>query len=51
LLEKSGEEGSFGLACCLDRAARIRGGGLTGGRGAGIGGRVTVGAGAGLVMS
>jgi len=22
LLEKSGEEGSFGLACCLDKAAR-----------------------------
>ena len=50
-LEKSGGEGSFGLACCLDRASGTRGGGLTGGEGAGAGGRAIVGAGAGLVMS
>ena len=48
-LEKSGREGSFGLARYLDGAARTRGGGLIGGRGAGIGGRAMVGA--GLVMS
>jgi len=48
-LEKSGGEGSFGLIRCLDRAARTREGGLTGGRDVSIGGRVTVGVGA--VMS
>jgi len=50
LLEKSGGEGSFGLAHCLDRASKTRGG-LTGGEGAGAGGRAIVGAGMGLVMS
>jgi len=49
LPEKSGGKGSFGLICCLDRAAGTREGGLTGGRDMGIGGRATVGAGA--VMS
>jgi len=44
--EKSGKEGSFGLICCLDEADGIGEGGLTGGRDMGIGGRVTVGAGA-----
>jgi len=43
-LEKSGGEGSFGLVCCLDGADGTREGELTGGRDAGIGGRVTVGA-------
>ena len=47
--EKSGGEGSFGLVCCLDGAAGTGGGGLTGGRDGGIGGRATVGTGA--VMS
>jgi len=42
--EKSGEEGSFGLACCLDGAARTR-------EGADTGGRVMVRVGGGLVMS
>ena len=50
-LEKSGGEGSFGLAHCLDQAARTGGGGLTGGEGAGTGGRAMVRAGVGLVMS
>jgi len=49
LLEKSRGEGSFGLVCCLDRAAGTGEGGLTGGGDMGIGGRATVGAGA--VMS
>jgi len=49
LPEKSGGKGSFGLICCLDRAAGTREGGLTGGRDMGIGGRATVGA--GVVMS
>jgi len=43
-LEKSGGEGSFGLTCCLDGAAKTEGG-------AGIGGGATVGARARLVMS
>ena len=47
--EKSGGEGSFGLVCCLDGAARTGGGGLTGGRDGGIGGGAIVGTGA--VMS
>jgi len=42
LLEKS-REGSFGLVCCLDGAARTGEGGLTGGEDGGIGGGVTVG--------
>jgi len=50
-LKKSGREGSFGLARCLDKAARAREGGLTGGGDTGIGGRATVGAGVGLVIS
>jgi len=50
-LEKSGEEGSFGLAYCLDKASRTRGGGLTGGEGVGTRGRAMVRAGVGLVMS
>jgi len=49
LPEKSGGKGSFGLICCLDRAAGTREGGLAGGRDMGIGGRATVGA--GVVMS
>ena len=48
-LEKSGGEGSFGLVCCLDRAAGTGEGGLTGGRDGGIRDGATVGAGA--VMS
>jgi len=48
-LEKSGGEESFGLVCCLDGAARTRGGELTGGRDGGIGGGATVRTGA--VMS
>ena len=51
LPEKSGRERSFGLACCLDEVARAGERGLTRGRDAGIGGRVMVGAGAGLVIS
>jgi len=46
---KSGGEGSFGLVRCLDGAVGMDEGGLTGGGDVGIGGRVTVGAGA--VMS
>jgi len=49
--EKSGGEGSFGLAYCLDRAAGTGESGLTGRRGADTGGRATVGVGARLVMS
>jgi len=47
LLKKSGRKRSFGLAHCLDRAARTGGDRLTGGKGANTGG----GAGAELVMS
>jgi len=43
LLEKSEGEGSFGLVCCLDGAARTGEGGLTGGGDMGIGGGATVG--------
>jgi len=49
--EKSGGEGSFGLACCLDKVAGAEERGLTGGEDAGIEGRATVGAGAELVIS
>jgi len=48
---KSGGEGSFGLARCLDRVARAGEGGVTGGGDTGIGGGVTVDAGAELVIS
>ena len=51
LLEKSGGEGSFGLACCLDKVAGVEKGGLTRGGNVGIGGRATVGIGAELVIS
>jgi len=51
LLEKSGGEGSFGLARCLDKAARAGEGGLTGGGDTGIRGGATVGTGVGLVIS
>jgi len=50
-LEKSGGERSFGLVCCLDRVDGTGEGGLTGGRDMGIGGRATVGVGAGPVIS
>jgi len=46
-----GREGSFGLVRCLDGADGTGEGGLTGGGDVDIGGRVTVGAGAGLVIS
>jgi len=49
--EKSGGEGSFGLACCLDKAAGAGEGGLTRGGDTGIRGGATVGAKAGLVIS
>jgi len=49
--EKSREEGSFGLAHCLDEAARTGEEGLTRRGDVGIRGRATVGAGAGLVIS
>jgi len=49
--EKSGREGSFGLARYLDKAAGAGEGGLTGGGDAGIRGRATVSAGAELVIS
>jgi len=49
--EKSRGEGSFGLVCYLDGAAGTGEGGLIGGGDTGIGGRATVGVGAGLVMS
>jgi len=49
--EKSGGEGSFGLAHCLDGAARAGEGGVTRGGDMGIGGRATAGAGAGPVIS
>ena len=50
-LEKSGGEGSFGLVRCLVGADRTREGGLTGGGDVVNGGRATVGAGAGAVIS
>jgi len=50
-LEKSGGEGSFGLACCLDKAARTGEEGLTRGEDTGIGDRAIVRAGAGLAIS
>jgi len=50
-LKKSGGEGSFGLACCLDGVAGAGEGGITGEGDMGIRGRATVGAGAGLVIS
>jgi len=49
--EKSEGEGSFGLVHYLDRADGTGKGGLIGGRDVGIGGRATVGAGAGPVIS
>jgi len=49
-LEKSRGERSFGLAFCLDKAAGTGEEGLTRGGDTGIGGRATVGAGAGLVI-
>jgi len=51
LPEKLGGERSFGLACCLDEAAGAGEGGVTGGGDTGIGGGVTVDAGAELVIS
>jgi len=50
-LKKSGREGSFGLARCLDKVAGAREGGLTGGRDTSIRGGATVDAGAELVIS
>jgi len=50
-LEKSGREGSFGLAYCLDGAAGAGEGGVTRRRGMGTGGRGTARAGAGPVIS
>jgi len=49
--EKSGGEGSFGLARCLDEVARAGEGGLTREEDTGIRGGAMVGAGAELVMS
>jgi len=49
--EKSGGEGSFGLAHCLDGAAGVGEGGVTGGGDMSIGGGATVGAEAGSVIS
>jgi len=49
--EKSGGEGSFGLVRCLVRVDGTREGGLTGGGDVVTGGRATVGAGAGPVIS
>jgi len=49
--EKSGGEGSFGLAHCLDEAAGAGEGGLTGEGDIGIRGRAIVGAEARLVIS
>jgi len=49
--EKSGGEGSFSLAHCLDKATGAEKEGLTGGEDAGIKGRATVGAGVELVIS
>ena len=50
-LEKSGEEGSFGLARCLDEAAKAGEEGVTGGGDTRIGGGATVNAGVELVIS
>jgi len=50
-LEKSGGEGSFGLARCLDEAAGAREGGVTRGGDIGIGGGAAVDSGAELVIS
>jgi len=49
--EKSGEEGSFGLARCLDEAAGAGERGVTGGGDTGIEGGATVDSGAELVIS
>jgi len=49
--EKSGGEGSFGLACCLDEAAGAGEGGVTGGGDTGIGDGATVDVEAELVIS
>ena len=49
--EKSGGEGSFGLARCLDEAVGAGEGGVTGGGDTGIGGRAMVDTGAELVIS
>ena len=49
--EKSGEEGSFSLARCLDEAAGAGEGGVTGGGDTGIRGGATVDTGAELVIS
>jgi len=51
LPEKSGGEGSFGLACCLDGVAKTRGGRLPDRGGADIRDGAMVRAGGGLVMS
>ena len=51
MLEKSGEEGSFGFAYCLDEVAGTGGGGLTDRGGADTRGRATVRAKGELVMS
>ena len=51
MLEKSGEEGSFGLAYCLDEVAGTGGGGLTDRGGADTRGKATVRAEGGLVIS
>jgi len=50
-LEKSGGEGSFGLAHCLDRAGGAGEEGVTGEGDMGIRGRATAGARAGPVIS
>jgi len=50
-LKKSGEEGSFGLVRCLDRAAGVGEEGIAGGGDMGIGGGATAGAEVGPVMS
>jgi len=49
--EKSGGEGSFGLARCLDEVARAEEGGVTRGGETGIGGGATVDTGVELVIS
>jgi len=49
--EKSEGEGSFGLACCLDKVAGAEEGGVTGGGDTDIGGRATNDAGVELVIS
>ena len=50
-LEKSGGEGSFGLVCCLVGVDGTGEEGLTEGEDVVTGGRATVGAGAGPVIS